>query len=79
MAHSPLLARKQRNNFNMSDFFITQSVGFGVLMSEGEREHDRIIRALETRNADRSRAEAEAHISAIASTVLRKLKAKARA
>lgn len=73
MAASPLLARKQGNNFNMIDFFISQSVGFGALMSHGVREHEPIIDAVARHDADAARTESEAHISAIAGAVLRQL------
>jgi DNA-binding GntR family transcriptional regulator len=70
MAHSPLLDRKQRNNFNMSDFFITHSVGFRALIPDAVREHDQIIDAVVRRQQDRARLEAESHIAAVASSVL---------
>lgn len=70
MAHSPLLDRKQRNNFNMSDFFITHSVGFRALIPEAVREHDQIIDAVTKRQSERARLEAESHIAAVASAVL---------
>lgn len=69
-AHSPLLERKQRNNFNMSDFFITHSVGFGAFKSDAVREHDRIIDAIVKGQQERARLEAESHIAAVASAVL---------
>ena len=72
MAHSPILARKQKNNFNMIDFFIGQSVGFGRLMSGGTTvdEHEEIVDAIEKKDAGRARQESEDHITAIAEAVL---------
>ncbi len=70
MAHSPLLDRKQRNNFNMADFFITHSVGFGAIMADAIREHDRIIDAVAKQDSNRARLEAESHFASIASAVL---------
>lgn len=72
MAHSPILARKQKNNFNMIDFFIGQSVGFGHLMSAGATldEHEQIVDAIEKQDSDRARQESEDHITAIAASVL---------
>ena len=70
MAHSPMLAEKQRANFNMSDFFITHSVGFGSFMSDAARDHDKIIDAIAKRQAERARLEAESHIASVASNVL---------
>jgi DNA-binding GntR family transcriptional regulator len=73
MAHSPLLAEKQRNNFVMSDFFITHSVGFGAFMSDASKEHEQIIDAISRRQPERARLIAEGHIAAIASAVLQGL------
>lgn len=70
MAHSPMLADKQRSHFNMSDFFITHSVGFGSFMSDAARDHDKIIDAIAKQQAERARLEAESHIAAVASNVL---------
>jgi len=69
-AHSPLLVETQRNNFNMSDFFITHSVGFNAFMSDAVREHEQIIDAIAKGQAERAGLEAESHIAAIASLVL---------
>ena len=73
MAHSPLLDRKQRNNFNMADFFISHSVGFSAIMTEAIREHDRIIDAVIKQDSNRARLEAESHFASIASSVLSSL------
>lgn len=70
MAHSPLLDEKQRNNFNMCDFFITHSSGFGMFRDHAVAEHDQIINAIEARQVERAQLVAEAHISAIANSVL---------
>jgi len=70
MAHSPLLDEKQRSNFNMSDFFINQAVGFGAFMSEAAREHEEIIEAIAGRAKPRARKIAETHIAGIAAAVL---------
>ncbi len=73
MSHSPLLERKQRNNFNMADFFISHSVGFGAIMTEAVREHDRIIEAVVKQDPNRARLEAESHFASIAGSVLSSL------
>jgi DNA-binding GntR family transcriptional regulator len=70
MARSPMLAEKQRSHFNMSDFFITHSAGFGSFMSDAAREHDKIIDAIAKQQPERARLEAESHIAAVASNVL---------
>jgi len=70
MAHSPMLEEKQRSHFNMSDFFITHSVGFSSFMSDAARDHDKIIDAIAKQQTERARLEAESHIAAIASNVL---------
>jgi DNA-binding GntR family transcriptional regulator len=70
MAHSPLLDEKQRANFNMSDFFINQSVGFGAFVHQAVEEHEDIIAAIAGGNAKRARALSEAHIHSVAKSVL---------
>jgi DNA-binding GntR family transcriptional regulator len=70
MARSPLLDERQRNNFNMSDFFINQAVGFERFMGDAMKEHDVIIDALEKRDALRARQVSEEHIAAIRQAVL---------
>lgn len=70
MAHSPMLAEKQRSHFNMSDFFITHSAGFKSFMSDAAREHDKIIDTIAKQQPERARLEAESHIAAVASNVL---------
>lgn len=70
MARSPLLDQKQRSNFNMCDFFITHSVGFGAFMSDAVREHEQIIDAIAKQQPERARLLAEGHIAAVASAVL---------
>lgn len=70
MARSSLLDQKQRSNFNMCDFFITHSVGFGAFMSDAVREHEQIIDAIVKQQPERARLVAEGHIAAVASAVL---------
>ncbi len=70
MAKSPLLAEKQRNNFNMSDFFISHSVGFKFLLVDNSHEHEAIIDAIAKQQPERARLAAEGHIAAVASAVL---------
>ena len=75
MAYSPLLARKQKNNFNMIDFFISQSVGFGLLMTGGDtvHEHAQIVDAIEKRDSARASEQSQEHIIAGADAVRAKL------
>lgn len=70
MARSPLLDKRQRNNFNMSDFFINQMVGFGKVMGDAAQEHQEIIDAIAMQAPTRARMITEAHISGVAKTVL---------
>lgn len=70
MARSPLLAEKQRSNFDLADFFITHSVGFKAFKTEAVAEHEVIIEALEKQRPDDARAAAEQHIGEIADQVL---------
>jgi DNA-binding GntR family transcriptional regulator len=74
MAHSPLLSERQHANFNMCDFFISHSAGFGRLMGDTAPEHNAIIEALERRAPDRARAVAEVHIGSITHAVLSALR-----
>ena len=78
MARSPMLAERQRANFNMCDFFITHSAGFGRLMAGTAQEHDAIIDALARRAPDRARAVAEVHIGSVAHMVLAALQDRGR-
>lgn len=70
MARSPLLDERQRNNFNMSDFFINQLVGFGKFMGDAAQEHQEIIDAIEMQSPAKARALTENHISGIAGVLL---------
>lgn len=70
MAHSPLLDERQRNNFNMSDFFINQLVGFGKFMGNAAHEHQEIIDAIERQAPTKARTLTETHIGGIASVLL---------
>jgi len=75
MAASPLLDQKQRNNFNMCDFFITHSSGFEPFQKDAVAEHDQIIDAIERQQAERARLVAESHIAAVATAVMAGLEA----
>ena len=75
MANSPLLAIKQRSNFAMSDFFISQSTDFETFVPDAIGEHAAIIAAIEARDAERTRALAETHIDSVAKAVLAGLRA----
>lgn len=55
----------------MSDFFITQTVGFTPHMSDAVNEHDLIIAALEAQEPEAARIAAENHINEVANTVMR--------
>lgn len=79
MARSPILDERQRANFNMSDFFINHSIGFGQLKADISQEHDAIIDAIERGAAERARAVAEIHIGSVAHAVLSALDARAAA
>lgn len=76
MAQSPLLDERQRSNFNMSDFFISHSIGFDQLLTGVAQEHDAIISAIERQVPDRARAVAEVHIGSVTSAVLAALERK---
>jgi DNA-binding GntR family transcriptional regulator len=70
MARSPLLDEMQRANFNMSDFFINQLIGFQKFMADAAQEHEDIIDAIAMQAPARARTLTEAHIGAIAGAVL---------
>lgn len=70
MARSPLLDERQRNNFNMSDFFINQIVGFSKFMGNAAQEHQEIIDAIEMQAPTKARSLTETHIGGIASVLL---------
>tara|TARA_R100001244_G_scaffold6593_25_gene8225 strand:+ start:24949 stop:25590 length:642 start_codon:yes stop_codon:yes gene_type:complete len=70
MASSPLLDNRQSSIFAMSDFFITQTVGFTPHMSDAVNEHDLIIAALEAQDPEAARIAAEHHINEVANTVM---------
>lgn len=75
MASSPLLDNRQSSIFAMSDFFITQTVGFTPHMSDAVNEHDLIIAALEAQDPEAARIAAECHINEVANTVMRAISA----
>lgn len=77
MARSPLLAAKQLSNFNMSDFFINQTVGFGAMLANASHDHDPMIAAIAAGDRDTARRRAEAHIGGIAEAVIAAFDAKA--
>jgi DNA-binding GntR family transcriptional regulator len=70
MARSPLLDKRQQNNFNMADFFIGQLADFGSFMGDAAQEYQEIIDAISTQSPTRARRSAEAHIGTVARTVL---------
>lgn len=69
MADSALVAERQRLNFNMSDFFIAQTVGFDRLLTVAARDHDDIIDAIEARDADRAEQVTFKHIARVADEI----------
>src|SRR3546814_16389038 len=78
MAQSPFVDERAASNFNMSDFFINQSVGFASFMSDAAKEHDDIIQAIAAKSPSSARTLAEAHIADIAHWVSKGLRCKSR-
>jgi DNA-binding GntR family transcriptional regulator len=74
MAQSPFVDERAASNFNMSDFFINQSVGFASFMGDAAKEHDDIIEAIAAKSPSRARTLAEAHIADIAHWVSKGLR-----
>lgn len=70
MANSPLLSRKQSNNFNMCDFFITHTIGFKTLQLDAAKDHEDIISAISKKNARSAKRDAEAHVANIGKAVI---------
>ncbi|MFV3126849.1 GntR family transcriptional regulator [Niveispirillum sp. KHB5.9] len=76
MAQSPFVDERQSSNFNMSDFFINQAVGFSAFMGGAAQEHEEIVEAIETKSPSRARTLSENHIAGVASSVAAGLRAK---
>jgi DNA-binding GntR family transcriptional regulator len=70
MARSPLIDERQHSLFSMSDFFISQSAGFGAMQANGLREHDEIVEAIARQSVAGARYAAEAHIASVSATVV---------
>ncbi len=66
MANSDLVSERQRPNFNMSDFFISQTVGFDRLIDDAMDDHRALIEAIDQRSADLANEVALRHILNIA-------------
>lgn len=66
MANSALVAERQRPNFNMSDFFIAQTVGFECLISNARDDHRMLIEAIDQRDVKRASEVAMQHILSVA-------------
>jgi DNA-binding GntR family transcriptional regulator len=66
MANSSLVAERQRPNFNMSDFFIAQTVGFDRLAEDAKGEHRMLIEAIDKRDANTANDVAQQHILSVA-------------
>lgn len=66
MANSALVAERQRPNFNMSDFFIAQTVGFDNLISNSKDDHRMIIEAIDQRDVKLANDVARQHILSVA-------------
>lgn len=74
MAHSPLICAKQLVNFEMSDFFIVQTCGFGTRLSQVAQEHEGVIDAILSGDAQRARQAATEHLLSVAANVVRHLR-----
>ena len=66
MANTDLVSKRHRPNFNMSDFFIAQTVGFDRLMSDATEDHRTLIEAIDQRNVAMANEVAMRHILSIA-------------
>lgn len=75
MAQSPFVDERQSSNFNMSDFFINQAIGFSAFMGGAAQEHEEIIEAIASKSPSRARSLSESHIAGVASSVASGLRA----
>jgi DNA-binding GntR family transcriptional regulator len=73
MARSPIVSTRQLANFELSDFFIVQSCGFNAHLPAVTDEHDEIIAALSTRNAQVAEKAAMEHIDSVSRHVIEAL------
>lgn len=69
-ANSDLIDMYQARFFDMSDFFVGQTIGFRPHMSEALDEHDAVIEGIEAQDSEKAGAAAEAHISKVARALL---------
>lgn len=66
MANSALIAERQRPNFNMSDFFIAQTVGFENLIGDAKDDHRMLMEAIDKGDAKLANEVALQHILNVA-------------
>lgn len=69
MARSPLVCGRQLANFELSDFFIVQTCGFGAHLDHVAGEHQAVIEAIAARQPEQANAAARAHIESVSGTV----------
>lgn len=74
MARSPIVSSRQLANFELSDFLIVQSCGFGVHLKDVAGEHDEIIAALEARNGEAARHASVVHLGSVSRDVVDSLR-----
>ncbi len=70
MAEAPALQQRQSALFNMSDFYIVQTCGFGRYIAGAAAEHDGIIAALRKRDTKAALRAAESHIAQVRTAIL---------
>lgn len=66
MAHSPIVCGRQFANFELSDFYLVQTGGFSAHLPFVHAEHEKIIQAIEARDASATGKAARAHIESVA-------------
>ncbi len=70
MAGSALVCARQVANMELSDFFIVQTCGFGPRLDHVALEHDEVIDAMASGDAERAYRAAVAHILSVADNVV---------
>lgn len=71
LAQSPWVCLRQQANFDLSDFYLTQTKGFKQNLDFAGVEHEQLISAVEQRNPSLASQLAQAHIMNVAQHIKR--------
>ena len=78
IAHAPLVSTRQLANFELSDFFIVQTCGFGAHLHRVDAEHRALVEAVLAGDPAAADAAAQAHILSVSQTVTGAMRARQR-